>query len=61
MGKKKVDNLHYIQDRSMRNVAYHIRKRGMLKKAIELSAMCGLKMFVLMYDQDKDKIIEYRS
>ena len=33
----------------------------MLKKAIELSAMCGLKMYVMMYDQQKDKIIEYMS
>ena len=61
MGKKKVDNLQYLKDRSLRNIAYHIRKRGLLKKAIELSSMCGLEMFLLIYDKEKDKIIEYQS
>lgn len=61
MGKKKVDNLQYVKDRSMRNTAYHIRKRGLIKKAIELSSMCGLQMYLLIYDKEKDKIIEYQS
>ena len=61
MGKKKVDNLQYLSDRSLRNIAYHIRKRGLLKKAIELSSMCGLEMYLLIYDKEKDKIIEYQS
>ena len=59
MGKKKVDNLQLLEDRTNRNIAYHIRKRGLLKKAIELCCMCGLEMYLLIYDKEKDKIIEY--
>ena len=59
MGKKKINNLLYIQDRNLRNIAYHIRKRGLMKKMIEISSMCGLDMYFFMYDKQKSKIIEY--
>ena len=59
MGKLKVDNLEYVKDRTLRNIAYHVRKRGLIKKAIELSAMCGLDIYLLIHDKEKDKIIQY--
>jgi hypothetical protein len=50
MGKKKIDNLLYIEDRNLRNIAYHIRKRGLMKKVIEISSMCGLDIYMFAYD-----------
>jgi len=41
MGKNKVDVNEYIQERNAREVSYSKRKRGLIKKAIELSKMCG--------------------
>ena len=40
MGKKKIDKLKAIQNKNQRNVAFCKRKRGFLKKAIELSSLC---------------------
>lgn len=40
MGKKKIDKLKLIESRTQRNVAFCKRKRGFLKKAIELSCLC---------------------
>jgi hypothetical protein len=59
MGKKKIDNLLYIENRNLRNIAYHIRKRGLMKKVIEFSSMCGLDMYLFVHDKLSDKMIEY--
>jgi hypothetical protein len=40
MGKKKIEKLKLIDDKLKRNVAFCKRKRGLLKKAIELSNLC---------------------
>jgi hypothetical protein len=40
MGKKKIDKLKLIDNKLQRNVAFCKRKRGFLKKAIELSCLC---------------------
>ena len=40
MGKRKLDYQAGISDQANRNITYSKRKRGLLKKAIELSKMC---------------------
>ena len=40
MGKKKIDVCGLIKNLNKRTVTYSKRKRGLLKKAIELSVMC---------------------
>ena len=61
MGKKKIDNIKFVVNKNQRNVTYSKRKRGILKKAIELSSLCGQDIFLIIFDKEKQKLIEFRS
>ena len=61
MGKRKIDKSKKIENKNQRSVAFCKRKRGFLKKAIELSRLCDQKIFMVMYDPDKDRVIHYSS
>lgn len=53
MGRKKLDNIDLLPDKNQRNVAYCKRKRGLVKKAIELSKLCDQRIFLVIFDQEK--------
>jgi hypothetical protein len=61
MGKKKIDNIKFMEDKNQRNITFSKRKRGLLKKVIELSRLCGQDILMFIYDKTKSKIIEFRS
>jgi hypothetical protein len=61
MGKKKIDQSNLIQNLSFRNVTYCKRKRGLIKKAMELSMLCDQSISILIYDKAKDKLVTYNS
>ena len=61
MGKKKIDNIKFMEDKNQRNITFSKRKRGLLKKVIELSSLCGQNILMFIYDKTKSKIIEFRS
>lgn len=61
MGKKKIDKLKLIEDKLHRNVAFCKRKRGFLKKAIELSQLCAQNILIIIHDPDKGRVIQYSS
>ena len=48
MGKNKI-SIQKIKDERVRNVTYYKRKKGLLKKAMELSLLCGVEIFVGIY------------
>ena len=53
MGKKKIDVCGLINHEGRRTVTYSKRKRGIIKKAIELSRMCGQDIFMIIFDKNK--------
>ena len=60
MGKDKTD-ITRIADDKMRYVTFEKRKRGFLKKAIELSLMCDKQMLIFIYDNVSNKLVHYQS
>jgi hypothetical protein len=42
-------------------VAYCKRKRSLLKKLIEISHLCDLDIFLVVFDKSKQKLLEYRT
>lgn len=53
MGKKKIDVCGLIDHEGRRTVTYSKRKRGLLKKAIELSVMCDQHISITIFDHKK--------
>jgi uncharacterized LabA/DUF88 family protein len=50
-----------ISDDRKRKVTISKRKRGLFKKAIEMSMLCGLDIFMVVFDKEKQKIFELNS
>jgi hypothetical protein len=61
MTTKKEQRPQYIQDLGRRKVTYSKRKRGLFKKAIELSSLCDLDICIVIFDREKQKIFEFNS
>ena len=61
MGKKKIDSIKFVENKNNRNVTYSKRKRGIIKKAIELSSLCGQDIYLVIFDKEKQKLVEFRS
>ena len=61
MGKRKICIIEQIEDRVSRNVTYCKRKKGLIKKAMELSILCGQHISLAIFDPLKNKLIKYQS
>jgi hypothetical protein len=61
MGKRRIEKIQKIENASHRKVTYCKRKKGLLKKSIELSILCDLNMFLFIYDAKSDRVIHYAS
>ena len=53
MGKKKLESITKIKDKNSRNVTYCKRKRGLIKKAMELSKLCDQQIYLAIFDKEK--------
>lgn len=61
MGKRRIDQIQLIPNLSHRKVTYCKRKKGLLKKSIELSVLCDLKVFCYIYDPSQQRVIHFAS
>jgi len=57
MGRIKIDTSKKIQDAHRKGIIFSKRKRGFLKKAIELGRLCGFDIFIVMKEQDRNKVV----
>ena len=61
MGKRRHDKIEMIQNKNHRKVTYCKRRKGLLKKSIELSLLCDVSVFVLIYDEKKKRCVHFGS
>ena len=61
MVQKRYTRMEVIKDKVKRKIACSKRKKGIIKKAMELSILCNQKVFLVVYDQDKNKSVQYKS
>ena len=50
MGRQKA-NIGLIPDARLRQSTYCKRRKGLIKKAMELSLLCGAQVYVFLADQ----------
>ena len=50
-----------LTDKKLKNVTYCKRKRGLVKKAMELASLCQQDICVVIYDQKKNKMVHFSS
>lgn len=58
MGRNKI-KIEKIENERIRQVTFYKRKRGLLKKSMELSVLCEAKIFMCVLE--KDKMMIYSS
>ena len=61
MGRRKLDTMDYIQNGNSRNIAFNKRKKGLVKKAMELSKLCGVDVQLVVFDKEKKRLVQYNS
>ena len=61
MGRKKITEYNQITNTRLKNVTYCKRKRGLIKKAMELSLLCNQKICLVIYDDVKKRVINYNT
>ena len=61
MGKKRIEKFERVASNLSRRVMFCKRKKGLIKKMIELSILCDLKIFALIQDEASCKTIHFSS
>lgn len=59
MGRRKI-KIEFIRDDRRRQVTLNKRKQGLMKKAHELSVLCGCELALILFDS-KNKLYQYGS
>ena len=53
--------LKLIRDKTQRAITFYKRKRGLLKKAIEMAELCGVDVYMCVLDPRRQHIVELAS
>ena len=61
MGRKKIDEYGLIKEKRKLQISYCKRKRGLLKKAMELTMLCDQKISLIIFDENRQKFVSYCS
>lgn len=61
MGKRRLGRIELIQNANTRKVTFCKRKKGLLKKSIELSILCNLETHILISDPKDGRCIHFSS
>jgi hypothetical protein len=56
MGRNKI-KIQKIKNERIRQVTFYKRKKGLLKKAMELSLLCDVKVFLTIVDKNHRMMI----
>ena len=59
MGKRKINIDKIIDNKTARKVTFCKRKKGLIKKAMELSILCGKDISLVIFDETKNKLVIY--
>ena len=58
---RAIDKNTKIENKNHRKVTLCKRRRGFIKKAIELSRLCDQKIFFILFDPETDKLVQFSS
>ena len=61
MGRKKLETYSKISDKNLRNITFIKRKKGLIKKCMELSILTGSGVCLALYRPDFNKCSMYNS
>lgn len=61
MARKFLSDMTPITNKALKNTTYCKRKRGLIKKAMELAMLCEQRISLVIYDNRKNKIVSYLS
>ena len=61
MGKKRIEKITRLENDNARKVTLCKRKKGLIKKMIELSVLCDLKIFMLIQDEENKRTTHFSS
>lgn len=56
MGRNKI-KIEKIKNERIRQVTFYKRKKGLLKKAMELSLLCEVKVFLCIVDKNEKMMV----
>ena len=61
MGRKRVNVFKEIEDETFKRITYSKRKKGIIKKAFEISLLCGQDVMLTIYNKSNNKLVLYQS
>ena len=56
---RRIKSLEFITNKHRRKVTSYKREKGIVKKSIEMSILCGLDIGLFIVDKEKNKLVYY--